>query len=81
MQNLKTIANIAKPDDVYELLIRSHEGLTKSQSDAQNARFTLILMNHIGDETIIREALALAKSPPQTKPESTELAQWTNLPP
>jgi uncharacterized radical SAM superfamily protein len=62
MQKLKTVANIAKPDDIYELLIRAHEGLTKGESDAMNARLILILLNHIGDETIIREALAFAKS-------------------
>ncbi len=62
MQNLKTKPNIAKPDDVYEALIAAHSGLTKDQSDALNARLILILMNHIGDEVIIREALALAQS-------------------
>ena len=66
MQNLKTNANITKPDDVYELLIHTHDGLTKDQSDALNARLILILLNHIGDEAIIREALALAQSPPRT---------------
>lgn len=62
MQNLKTNANIAKPDDLYERLIRAHDGLTKEQSDALNARLILILLNHIGDETVIHGALELAKS-------------------
>jgi uncharacterized radical SAM superfamily protein len=62
MQKLKTTPNIPKPDDIYELLIRSHEGLEKRESDALNARLILVLMNHIGDETVIREALAMAKS-------------------
>jgi uncharacterized radical SAM superfamily protein len=74
MQKLKTTANLPKPDDIYELLIRSHEGLKKSESDAMNARLILILLNHIGDETIIQEALALAKSTAHDKPEVTELA-------
>ncbi len=62
MQNLKTKPNIVKPDDVYESLIAIHNGLTKGQSDALNARLILILLNHIGDEAIILEALELAKS-------------------
>jgi Protein of unknown function (DUF2783) len=72
MQKLKTTANIAKPDDVYEQLIRAHEGLTKNQSDAFNARLILILMNHIGDDAVIREALALAKASTHDKPTTTE---------
>jgi Protein of unknown function (DUF2783) len=63
MQNLKTNPNITKPDDVYEALIAAHDGLTKAQSDALNARLILVLMNHIGDEDIIREALVLAQTP------------------
>jgi hypothetical protein len=63
MPNLKTSANLSRPDDVYEIVIRAHDGLAKAQSDALNARLILILMNHIGDETIIREAVALARLP------------------
>jgi uncharacterized radical SAM superfamily protein len=61
MQNLNTKPNILKPDDVYEVLITAHNGLSKEQSDAMNARLILILLNHIGDEAVIREAVALAK--------------------
>ena len=61
MQKLITTANIAKPDDLYEMLIHAHDGLSKAQSDAFNARLILIFMNHIGDEMVIREALALAQ--------------------
>lgn len=51
-----------KPDDIYEALIAAHNGLTKEQSDALNARLILILINHIGDEAIIREAMTLAQT-------------------
>jgi Protein of unknown function (DUF2783) len=63
MQDLKTTRNILNPDDIYEALITAHIGLTKAQSDAFNARLILILMNHIGNELIIRQALALAQTP------------------
>jgi uncharacterized radical SAM superfamily protein len=67
MQSLKTSANIAKPDDLYELLIGAHNGLTKAESDSLNAKLILILMNHIGDDATIREALELAKTRVQIK--------------
>lgn len=62
MPTLTTKANIARPDDVYDLLLRAHDGLSKAHSDALNARLMLILMNHIGDETVLRDAIALAQS-------------------
>ncbi|WP_323020110.1 DUF2783 domain-containing protein [Pararhodobacter sp.] len=53
--------NTPHADDVYQQLIDAHEGKTKAESDAFNARLILILMNHIGDETVIAEALAAAE--------------------
>ena len=67
MTSLNTKANIARTDDVYDLLIRAHDGLSKAQSDALNARLVLILLNHIGDETILREAIALAQTSSREK--------------
>ncbi len=52
--------NLSAPDDVYEDLVSAHEGLTKAESDAFNARLILILMNQIGDRETIREALRAA---------------------
>jgi hypothetical protein len=57
--NLKP--NLAAPDDIYEALIKTHEGLSREQSEALNARLILILMNHIGDAQVIRQALAVAR--------------------
>jgi Protein of unknown function (DUF2783) len=48
-------------DDFYEALIRVHEGLSDEQSHTLNARLVLILANHIGDLTVLREGLALAR--------------------
>lgn len=53
--------NIPDPDSFYEELIRSHEGLSKEQSDAFNARLILVLANHIGERDIITQALEAAK--------------------
>ena len=61
MANLITTRNTPRADDVYQMLIDAHEGLTKAQSDALNARLILTLMNHIGDPEVIAQALAVAK--------------------
>jgi uncharacterized protein DUF2783 len=48
-------------DDFYEALIRAHEGLSQAESHTLNARLVLILANHIGDFSVLQEALALAR--------------------
>jgi hypothetical protein len=53
--------NIARADDFYADLIAAHEGLTKAESDALNARLVLILANHVGNETILAQALSAAR--------------------
>ena len=62
MAALNTKPNITAPDDFYADLLAAHEGLSKAQSDAFNARLILILSNHVGDRDILREALAAAKA-------------------
>lgn len=49
-------------DDFYQSLIDLHRGLSDEQSAEVNARLILILSNHIGDLTVLREAMALARS-------------------
>lgn len=49
-------------DDFYEALIEAHRGLSDDESLALNARLILLLSNHIGDLTVLRQALALARS-------------------
>jgi hypothetical protein len=60
MARLNTTRNTPRPDDVYAMLIRAHDGKTREESDAFNARLILTLINHIGDEEVIAEALKLA---------------------
>lgn len=61
MAKLKTNRNVANPDDVYAMLIAAHEGKSKAESDALNARLILTLINHIGDPEVIAEALKVAE--------------------
>ena len=58
---LHTDPNIPDPDGFYDDLLAAHDGLTKVESDALNARLILILCNHIGDRDVIRAALAAAR--------------------
>lgn len=60
---LITTPNIADPDGFYDDLLRSHEGLSKADSDALNARLILILCNHIGARDVLRAALDAARLP------------------
>ncbi len=60
MTKLNTEAHIARPDDFYAALIALHEGRSKAESDAINARLILILANHIGDQGVLQEALTAA---------------------
>lgn len=58
---LNTVPNLASPDDVYELLIETHRGLSDEQSALLNAKLVLLLANHIGDTEVLREATAAAR--------------------
>ena len=57
--------NMDRPDDIYADLLAAHEGLSKAESDALNARLILILMNHIGRRAVLAQALQAAGAPGQ----------------
>ena len=61
MGDLNLTANIDRPDDFYEALLSAHEGRSKTQSDAINARLILILANHIGERDVLSAAITAAK--------------------
>ncbi|MCK9260229.1 MAG: DUF2783 domain-containing protein [Azoarcus sp.] len=48
-------------DDFYEALIETHRDLSDEQSAAVNARLILLLSNHIGDISVLREAMKIAR--------------------
>lgn len=54
--------NLSRPDDIYAALIEAHEGLDPEESAALNARLILILVNHVGDERVIKEAIDQARA-------------------
>ncbi len=55
---LETRLNLADPDGFYAELVRLHDGLGTEESLKLDAK--LILANHIGDRSVLDEALALA---------------------
>lgn len=57
MTALRRTLNLAKPDDVYNAIVDAHKGLNDQQCRDFDARLILLLVNHIGDEAVIREAL------------------------
>ncbi|WP_400082140.1 DUF2783 domain-containing protein [Yoonia sp. R78084] len=58
---LNLAPNINDPDGFYDELLGAHNGLSKEESDAFNARLILVLANHVGDRSILRAALEAAK--------------------
>lgn len=48
-------------DDFYEALIETHRDLTDEQSALVNAKLILLLSNHVGDLTVLREAMQIAR--------------------
>lgn len=64
MTDLNTQANIVDPDGFYAELLDAHEGLSDDESATLNARLVLLLANHIGDRSILRQAMAAAKLEP-----------------
>jgi predicted metal-dependent hydrolase len=61
MTILVTENRFSDPDRAYRSLIEAHRGLSDEASAALNSRLVLILANHIGDQAVLQEALALAK--------------------
>jgi hypothetical protein len=51
----------APGDAFYDALIAAHHGLTDAQSELLNARLIVLLANHVGDLSVLREAIALAR--------------------
>jgi len=53
--------NIPDQDTFYAELINSQRDLSDEQADMMLAKLVLILANHVGDRTVLSEAMALAR--------------------
>jgi Protein of unknown function (DUF2783) len=59
---LITEPHLEAADDFYEALIESHRDLSTAQSHALNAKLILLLANHVGQQTVLLEALTAART-------------------
>ncbi len=69
MSKLITTPNLKDADGFYEKLIDIHEGLSKEESDALNARLILVLANHVGECEVLDEAFDIAVNSAEGKGE------------
>jgi hypothetical protein len=63
MTDLNTSPNMANPDDFYALLLEAHAGKSAEESNVINTKLVLLLANHIGDLSILKEAVQHALKP------------------
>jgi Protein of unknown function (DUF2783) len=61
MGTLNIEPNITQFDDFYEALIETHRDIDAAQSQMVNAKLILLLANHIGDLSVLREAMQRAR--------------------
>ena len=52
----------ADSDRLFNELLGAHDGLDREQSEQLNAGLILILIKHIGEPEVIREAIARARA-------------------
>lgn len=62
LAKLITASQFPNPDAAYRALIEAHRGLSEEASADLDARLVLILANHIGDDAVLAEAIALARA-------------------
>ncbi len=70
MTALDTRPRLDDPDLAFESLVEAHRELTPDQSRRLDARLVLLLANHIGSVTVLREAIAAAREAAWDPPEA-----------
>ncbi len=60
MTHLVTTAALSDVDEVYQWLIDLHAGRSEDESHLINARLILLLVNHVGDRDVVKEAIEIA---------------------
>jgi hypothetical protein len=61
MMTLSSSSNFAKPDDAFRAIVEAHRGLSREEAADFDAALILILANHIGDISVLRDAITLAR--------------------
>lgn len=60
MPRLELDSHFTDPDAFYAALTEVHRDRSEAESERINARLILLLANHIGDQQVLEEALAIA---------------------
>ncbi|MGM0535260.1 MAG: DUF2783 domain-containing protein [Pseudomonadota bacterium] len=60
MSRLELNPNFTDPDAFYAALTEAHRERSEAESERINARLILLLANHVGDQQVLEEALAIA---------------------
>ena len=59
---LDTSPRLQDPDALFAALIAAHETLDPARSRRLDAQIVLLLANHIGDDQVVLDAIAIARS-------------------
>ena len=73
MALLHSDLRFGSPDDIYEAIISLADGLDDRAAHTALAAFALLLANHIGDEQVVREAIAAVRQALKDYPEAPRL--------
>lgn len=65
MGKLNLEPHIHQPDEIYAALSRLHAGRPAEESALLNARLIMLLINQIGDEQVVLDAIEQAAARPQ----------------
>ncbi len=60
MSRLELNPNFTDPDAFYAALTEAHRDRSEAESERINTRLILLLANHVGDQQVLEEALAIA---------------------
>ena len=63
--SLETKPNVARPDDIYEALIAAQTGMNEAESLRFSARLILLLINQIGNDALVKDAIRAARAQAQ----------------
>jgi hypothetical protein len=66
MARLNAEPNLTDGDATYAALVKMTEGMDEAAAMKAMAKLVLLLANHVGDETVLNEAMAIARGRPAT---------------
>jgi Protein of unknown function (DUF2783) len=73
MASLRSDLRFSSPDDAYEAIVSLADGLDDRAAHTALAAFALLLANHVGDDDVIREAIAAVRQALKDYPEAPRL--------